>query len=465
MNRPLRDPRGGRFRYSARRRSVLRRRWRRTVSENLLRFGSDRDARRSEDGPLLTGRGCFTDDVSVPGQAHAAFVRAQIGHAELCGVDVSRALRMPGVLGIFTGKDLAAAGLGAIPPAVALPGRGGRPMFGAAMPPLAVGRVRYVGEPVAIVVAETAAQARDAADAVAVDEAELSAASDVERALAPGAPVIWPEAPDNVALDWTDGDAAAVEMACARAAHVERVRLLDTRLAPAALEPRAAIGQWDAVSGRYTLIAGTQGVAVVRRMLAEFVFKVPAPQIRVLTYDVGGGFGMKTQPYAEYAALLYAARHVGRPAVSPRKLSSRLESFLGDTAGRDGVLEGELALDAGGRILALRVRTFVGIGAYTSTFSAIFATNNTKNCLSSVYEVPLIQIDVKMVLTNAAPLGPYRGAGRPAALYLIERLLDGAARATGIDRVELRRRNFIAPSAMPYRAAHGPIYDSGEFEA
>src|SRR5437016_2592651 len=347
MNRPLRDPRGGRFRYSARRRSVLRRRWRRTVSENLLRFGSDRDARRSEDGPLLTGRGCFTDDVSVPGQAHAAFVRAQVGHAELRGVDVSRALKMSGVLGIFTGKDLAADGLGAIPPAVALPGRGGRPMFGAAMPPLAVRRVRYVGEPVAIVVAETAAQARDAADAVAVDEA-------------------------------------------------------------------------------------------------------------------GGGFGMKTQPYAEYAALLYAARHVGRPV---RWCASRLESFLGDTAGRDGVLEGELALDAGGRILALRVRTFVGIGAYTSTFSAIFATNNTKNCLSSVYEVPLIQIDVKMVLTNAAPLGPYRGAGRPEALYLIERLLDGAARATGIDRVELRRRNFIAPSAMPYRAANGQVYDSGEFEA
>src|SRR2546422_6318637 len=281
MNRPLRDPRGGRFRYSSRRRPVLRRRWRRTVSENLLRFGSDRDARRSEDGPLLTGRGCFTDDVSVPGQAHAAFVRAQVGHAELCGVDVSRALKMSGVLGIFTGKDLAAAGGGGIPPAVALPGRGGRPMFGAAMPPLAVGRVRYVGEPVAIVVAETAAQARDAADAVAVDEAELSAASDVERALAPGAPVIWPEAPDNVALDWTDGDATAVEMACARAAHVERVRLLDTRPAPAALEPRAAIGQGDAGSGRYTLIAGTPGAAVVRRMLAEFVFKVDRKSTRL----------------------------------------------------------------------------------------------------------------------------------------------------------------------------------------
>jgi aerobic carbon-monoxide dehydrogenase large subunit len=427
-----------------------------------LRFGSDRDARRSEDAPLLTGRGRFSDDVSVPGQAHAAFVRAQLGHAELRGVNPSRALTMPGVLGIFTGKDLAADGLGALPPAVLLPGRGGRPMFGAAMPPLAIDRVRYVGEPVAIVVAETAAQARDAADAVTVDAIELPVVSDVERALAPGAPVIWPEAPGNVALDWTDGDAAVVDAACARAKHVERVRLLDPRLAPAALEPRAAIGQWDAASGRYTLIAGTQGVAIVRRMLAEFVFKVPPAQLRVLTYDVGGGFGMKTQAYAEYAALLYAARRLGRPV---KWCATRLESFLADTAGRDGVLEGELALDAAGRILALRVRTHVGIGAYASTFSAIFATNNTKNCLSSVYAIPAIQIDVQMVLTNAAPLGPYRGAGRPEALYVIERLLDGAARAMGIDRVELRRRNLIPPSAMPYHAANGQVYDSGEFEA
>jgi carbon-monoxide dehydrogenase large subunit len=335
-------------------------------------------------------------------------------------------------------------------------------MFAASIPPLAVERVRYVGEPVAIVVAETAAQARDAADAVRVEVAELPAAVDVEGALAPGAPVIWPGAPGNVALDWTDGDAAAVDKAFAGAAHVARVRLVDTRLAPAALEPRAAIGQWDAARGRYTLIAGTQGVAVVRRMLAEFVFKVPPAQIRVLTYDVGGGFGMKTQAYAEYAALLYAARRVGRPV---RWCATRLESFLTDTAGRDGVLEGELALDGAGRILALRVRTFVGIGAYTSTFSAIFATNNTKNCLSSVYAIPAIQIDVTMVLTNTAPLGPYRGAGRPEAILLIERLLDDAARGTGIDRVELRRRNFIPPRAMPYRAVNGQVYDSGEFGA
>ena len=432
------------------------------MTESLSRFGSDRDALRSEDAPLLTGRGRFTDDVAVPGQVHAAFVRAQVSHGALRAVDASRARALPGVLGVFTGAELAADGLGAIPPAVALPGRGGRPMFAASMPALAIDRVRYVGEPVAIVVAETAAQARDAAEAISVDVVELPSLPDVERALAPGAPAIWLEAPGNVALDWTDGDAAAVDAAFGRATHVERVRMLDTRLAPAALEPRAAIGQWDAARGRYTLIAGTQGVAIVRRMLAEFVFKVPPAQVRVLTYDVGGGFGMKTQTYAEYAALLYAARRVGRPV---RWCATRLESFLADTAGRDGVLEGELAVDAEGRIVALRVRTFVGIGAYTSTFSAIFATSNTKNCLSSVYAIPAIQIDVKMVLTNTAPLGPYRGAGRPEAFMLIERLLDGTARATGIDRVDLRRRNFIAPSAMPYRAVNGQVYDSGEFAA
>ncbi|HAM55235.1 MAG TPA: carbon monoxide dehydrogenase, partial [Candidatus Rokubacteria bacterium] len=432
------------------------------MSENILRFGSDRGARRSEDEPLLTGRGRFTDDIDVPGQAHAAFVRAPVGHAGIRGVDVSKARTMPGVIGVFTGKDLAAEGLGAIPPAASFPGRGGKPMFAAAMPPLAAARVRYVGEAIAVVVAETLAQAQDAVEAVVADLAELAAAADVGRAMAPGAPTIWPEAPDNVAFDWTDGDAPAVETALTGAAHVARVRLLDTRLAPAALEPRAAIGQWDATTERYTLIAGTQGVAVVRRLLAEGVFKVPPEKIRVLTPDVGGGFGMKVQAYPEYAVLLWAARRVGRPV---KWRATRVESFLADTHGRDGVLEGELALDAQGQFLALRVRTFVGIGAYVSTYAAVFATNNTKNCLSSVYAIPAIQIDVKMVFTNAAPLGPYRGAGRPEALYLIERLIDAAARATGIDRVELRRRNLIPPSAMPYRAPNGQVYDSGEFEA
>lgn len=427
-----------------------------------LRFGRSGNALREEDDALLAGRGRFTDDLALPGQAHAAFVRASVGHGDIGRLDTAAAAKLPGVLGVFTGKDLAADGLGAIPPAAVFPGRDGKPMASAAIPPLALDRVRYVGEPVAIVVAETAAQAQDAADAVVAEYADLPAAPDAEAALAAGAPALWPQAPGNVSLDWGDGDAAAVDAAFARAAHVARVRMLDTRLAPSAIEPRAAIGAWDAASGRYTLIAGTQGVAVVRRLIAEGVFKVPVEKLRVLTHDVGGGFGMKVQPYAEYAALLYAARRVGRPV---KWRATRLESFLADTHGRDGVLEGELALDAEGKFLALRVRTYVGIGAYTSTYVAIIATNNTKNCLSSVYAIPAIRIDVKTVFTNAAPLGPYRGAGRPEALILIERLVDVAARASGIDRVELRRRNMIPPAAMPYRTATGQVYDSGEFEA
>jgi carbon-monoxide dehydrogenase large subunit len=427
-----------------------------------LRFGTAAGGRRSEDGPLLTGRGRFTDDVDLPGQAHAVFVRAPVAHALIRGVDSARALALPGVLAVLTGADARAAGLGAIPPAAAFPGRGGKPLASAPIPPLAVERVRYVGEAVAIAIGETPAQAADAAAAVTLDLEPLPAAPDTLAALAPGAPAIWPDAPGNVAFDWTDGDAAAVEAAIAGAAHVARVRLHDARLAPAALEPRAAIGRWDPTDGRYTLIATTQGVAVVRRLLAEGVLKVPVQQLRVLTHDVGGGFGMKVQAYAEYAALLFAARRVGRPV---KWRATRVESFLADTAGRDGILEGELALDAAGRFLALRMRARVGLGAYVTAFAAVFGTNNTKNCLSSVYRIPVIGIDVTLAFTNAAPLGPYRGAGRPEALYVVERLIDRAALELGLDRVELRRRNLIPPAAMPYRTPNGPIYDSGEFEA
>jgi len=432
------------------------------MTGSQFRFGSADNPHRAEDAPLLTGRGRFTDDLAVLGEAHAAFVRAPVAHARIRGIDVVAARNMPGVLDVITGRELADDGIGAIPPLVLLPGRGGKPMFGPAMPVLAAECVRYVGEPVAIVVAETAPQAQDAAEAVALDFDDLPAVSNVTRAQDPDAPAIWPEAPDNLSLDWEDGDTAAVEAAFRRAAHVARVRLQDTRVAPSTLEPRSAIGQWDETTGRYTLIACTQGVAIVRKILAENVFKVPLDQIRVLTYDVGGGFGMKVQAYSEHAALLIAARRVERPV---KWRASRLESFLGDTHGRDGALEGELALDKDGNFLALRVRTAVGIGAYASTYAAVIATNNTKNCLSSVYRIPAIHINAKMVLTNAAPLGPYRGAGRPEAIYLIERLIDMAANEMQIDRVALRRRNMIPPSALPYHAPNSPVYDSGEFEA
>jgi carbon-monoxide dehydrogenase large subunit len=424
------------------------------------RFGKAQAGSRAEDLPLVTGKGQFTDDLALPGQAHAVFVRSTFGHADIVSVDISGAAGMPGVLAVVTGRELADAGLGAIPPLAIFTGRNGQPMVSASMPVLAATKVRYVGEPVALAVAESLAQALDAAEAVAVAYSQLPAVSDVTRALSKDAPQLWPEAAGNIALDWEEGDAAAVDAAFARAAHVERVRLLDTRLAPSAMEPRAALATYDPDSDRYTLIAPTQGVAVVRKILTEAVFKVPAEKIRVLTHDVGGGFGMKVQTYPEYAALLYAARRVARPV---KWTATRLESFLADTHGRDGVLEGELALDADGRFLALRARTYVGIGAYTTTYVAIITTWNTKNCLSSVYKFPAIHFNTNVVLTNAAPMGPYRGAGRPEALYLIESLIDRAARAMNIDRAELRRRNMIAPAAIPYKTPNGPIYDSGDF--
>jgi len=427
-----------------------------------LRFGGGRGAIRSEDAPLVTGSGKFTDDISLPGQACAAFVRASVAHATIRRVEVASAAAMPGVLAVITGRDLAAENIGGIPPVASFNGRDGKPMYQAHMPVLATDRVRYVGEAIAIVVAETPDQALDAAEKVDVELDQLAAASDVERSMAAGAPAIWPQAPGNIALDWEDGDRAAVDAAFGRAAHIERVKLADTRLAPSAMEPRAAIATFDAQTQRYTLMAPTQGVAVVRKLLAEGVFKLPVSQLRIVTFDVGGGFGMKVQTYSEYAALMFAARRVGRPV---KWCATRLESFLTDTHGRDGELEAELALDDRGRFLGLRVRTCVGIGAYTSTFAAIFATMNTKNCLSSVYVVPSIHIGVKMVFTNAAPLGPYRGAGRPEAIYLIERLIDQAARAMNMDRASLRRRNMVAHSAMPYAAPNGPVYDSGDFRS
>ena len=429
-----------------------------TAGGPALRFGST--AVRTEDEPLMTGQGRFTDDLSEPGQCFAAFVRAQVAHAEIRHVDTAAALGMPGVIAVITAQDLAKDGLGPIPPVASANGRDGQPMRVAAMPVLAGERVRYSGEPVAMVIAESMYEAQDAAEAVQVELEPLPAFPDVTTSMAAGGQPIWPDTTDNIVLDWEDGDRAAVDAAFAQAAHVEEVRLLDTRLAPSAMEPRAALGMWDAATERFTLTAPTQGVAVVRRLLAEGVFKVPVEKIRVCTSDVGGGFGMKAQTYPEYAAVLYAARRVGRPV---KWCATRLESFLGDTHGRDGILEGQLAFDAKGKILGFRARTFVGIGAYTTTFAAIFATANTKNCLSSVYTIPAIHIEVKMVLTNAAPLGPYRGAGRPEAIYMLERLLDGAARTLKVDRAKLRQRNFISPAAMPYKTPNGPIYDSGEF--
>ena len=429
---------------------------------DTLRFGAGSRGDHDQLAVLARGAGCYTGDIDAGGQLHACFVRSDHAHARIRGIDSSLAAALPGVHAVITGAQMQAAGLGVIAPLAIFNGRDGQPMFKAGIPPLAYGTVRHVGEAVALVIAESARIAQDAALLVALDLEALPVAGSIEAALCADAPRVWPELPDNIALDWEDGDRAASDAAFNGAFHVEAVALDDPPLSPCAMEPRAALALWDAATGRYTLIASTQGVMVVRKLLAEGVLKVAAEKLRVITPDVGGGFGAKVQAYPEYAAILYAAKLTGRPV---KWCATRLESFLGDTRGRDARLEAALAFDRDGRILAVKADVRLGIGAYTSTYVGIVATNNMKNCLSSVYRIPSIRMRSRLVFTNSAPLGPYRGAGRPEAIYLLERLLDRASGKFGLDRAEIRRRNLIAAAAMPYSAPNGQVYDSGEFEA
>ena len=427
-----------------------------------LRFGAGRAGDRDELLTLVQGGGNYTSDIDHAGQLHACFVRSIEAHAHIRGIDAARALALPGVHAVITGGDLQAVGIGVIPPLAIFNGRDGKPMFQAGIPPLAYDSVHHVGEAVALVLADSLQVAIDAAGLVTVDLDAQPVASNIEAALAAGAPSVWPALPGNVALDWEDGDAAASQAAFAAAFHVEAVELDDPPLTACTLEPRAALAQWDATEGRYTLIASTQGVMVVRKLLAESVFRIAPDKLRVITPDVGGGFGAKVQAYPEYAAILFAARAVGRPV---KWTATRTECFLGDTRGRDSKLKASMAFDRAGRILGVRADATVGVGAYTTAYIGIVATNNTKNCLSSVYRIPSIHMRSRMVFTHTAPLGPYRGAGRPEAIYLLERLLDRASVKFGVDRAEMRRRNLIPAAAMPYSAPNGQVYDSGEFAA
>ena len=427
-----------------------------------LRFGQGRAGDHDEQRALLTGQGRYTHDLEISGQLYAVFVRAVEAHGRIKSIHTQAARGMPGVQGIFTGQDIEAAGLGRVPPIAVFNGRDGKPMAKAPIPVLAIDRVRYVGEPVAVVVADTVGQAIDAAESVDVELEALPVLITPQQAMHADSVCLHDDHTSNTVLDWEDGAADVSDAAFAKAHHIESVVLQDPPMAACAIEPRSAIGQWDSQAQRYTLMASTQGVMVVRKLLAEGVFKVPPESIRVLTPDVGGGFGAKVQAYPEYAAILFASKQLGRPV---KWTATRIESFLSDTHGRNSTLRAEMAFDRDGKILGLKADVVVGIGAYTSTYVAIVATNNTKNCLSSVYQIPSIRIRSRLVLTNAMPLGPYRGAGRPEAIYMIEQLLDRAAVSMGMDRIALRRRNMIPPSAMPYAAPNGQVYDSGEFEA
>ena len=431
------------------------------MSHQEFKFSNAQSGDHDELSALVQGQGCFTSDVVLPGQLHACFVRSPVAHADIRSVNTEAARAMPGVRVVLTGADVAAAGLGLIMPLVIMKGSNGQPMHASGLPILAADRVRHVGEPVALVAAQTLEQALNAAEAVEVDYDTLPCVTDLQQALQHDAPQVHAAAPGNVAMDWSQGDSATLDEAFAQAHYVQELDLQDPMLTGSPMEPRAALASYDAVADRYTLVAGTQGVKTVHAVLTAQVFKLPPEKIRVLTPHVGGGFGLKSQTYPEYAALLLASRLAGAPV---KWTATRLESFLTDTHGRNTHLRGRMAFDREGHITGFKADVLCGIGAYTSGYIAVVSTMNIYNCLSSVYRMPHLALRSRLVHTHVMSGGPYRGAGRPEAVYLVERLLDEASHALGMPREELRLRNLVPTSAMPYQAANGMKYDSGEFE-
>jgi len=430
------------------------------VSLSLMKFGVGQPVPRKEDPTLLRGEGRYSDDVNLAGQAHAVMVRSPVAHGVLRGIDIETASAMPGVLAILTAADLDAAGFGPLRCPMNLPQRDGSPMKTPPRPSLAVGKVRYVGEAVACVVAETAVQAKDAAEAVELDIEALPAVTAPHEALKSGAPQIHDEAPSNLVLDFHYGDAEAVKKAFTEAAHVTRLEIVSNRIAVSAMEPRSAIGSYDPATERWTLHLGCQGVMGIRGTLAKDVLKVTPDKVHVLTGNVGGSFGMKSQVYPEYGPLLLASKKLGRPV---KWTDERSESFLSDHAGRDHQRVAELALDKDGRFLAVRLSGTANAGAYI--YAPMPATTNAVKNVIDVYRTPAMEVNSKVVFTNTTPVAAYRGAGRPEGNYFMERLIDTAARELAIDPADLRRRNHIAPDQMPYKAPSGMNYDSGEFTA
>ena len=421
---------------------------------------------RREDGRLVTGQGCYSDDFNLPGQAYAQLVRSPHAHARILRVDATAALGVPGVLAVLIGRDAEADGLAPIPhrPVPTNPnefplgGRDGSSIFVAPHPVLPTDVVRFVGEPVAVVIAESAAAALDGVERMVVDYEPLPAVTATRAAGEAGAPVLWKEAGSNVCVDSVAGDAAAADAAFARAAHVVRLDTWVPRITGVPMEPRAALGVWDEASGRYTLYAGSGGVVRHKGDLAE-ILRVPETAVRVVAREVGGNFGTRNSFYPEFALVAWAARRLRRPV---KWTATRHEAFLTDYQARDLVSAMELALDADGNFLALRGTNTNNVGAHAVTFVPL---NKGRELSTSVYRVPVAGVRGRAVLSNTSPLAAYRSAGRPQAMFVIERLIDLAARRHGFDRLALRRRNLVPPEVMPYTNPFGIVYDSGAYAA
>jgi carbon-monoxide dehydrogenase large subunit len=427
----------------------------------MAKYGIGQPVPRFEDPRLLRGQGRFINDVNIPGQAHCAMLRSPHAHARIVSMDTEAALAAPGVLAVYTEADLAADGLGTM--RVSLPRKrpDGSPLFYVPHPGLARGFVRHVGDPVAMIVAETLTQARDAAELVSVDYEPLPSVTETARILDPDAPAVWAECPGNLSHIYEMGNKTATDAAIASAAHVVRQRIVISRVYAQFMETRGAIGVYDPGEERFTLYADVQYPHRVRDALARNIFKIPESKVRVIAGDVGGGFGTKGWQYVEHRLTLYAARKLGRAV---KWTSTRSEAIQSDEHARDNIADATLALDTNGRFVGLRVDTLCNVGAYISAERNLLSTFSNVSTLAGTYAIPAAYTHVNIAFSNSNPTAPYRGAGRPEATYAIERIIDTAAAQLGIDRVDLRRRNLIPESAMPYRNPFGVHYDCGAFE-
>ena len=425
----------------------------------LQKYGVGQPVRRKEDDTLVRGKGKYTDDFTLPNQAYAWMVRSSHAHGIIKGIGTVAAKAMPGVLGVWTGADLASSNYNPFTCGLPLKSRDGSPLKQTNRLALATDKVRFVGDPIAFVVAETLAQARDAAEAVELDIEPLPAVTNAAEAAKPGAPLLYDHIPGNVALDYHYGDTAKIDAAFASAAHVTKLDIVNNRVAVVAMEPRTALASFDKAAERYLLQVPTQGVSGNKATLAR-ILNVPPEKVRILTANVGGSFGMKNVNYPEYTCILHAAKALARPV---KWTDERSNSFLSDSQGRSQLIHAELALDAEGKFLGVRVSGYGNLGAYITGVAPVPLSINIGRNLASVYRTPLLGIDIKTVLTNTTLMGAYRGAGRPEANYYMERLIDRAADEMGINRLTLRKRNFIKPAQMPFAAASGVTYDSGDF--
>jgi carbon-monoxide dehydrogenase large subunit len=423
----------------------------------MTKFGLAQSVRRVEDPRLLKGDGRYTDDIVLPGMLHGIVLRSPHAAAKITGIDTAMASSIEGVKAIYTAADLNADGIGPLPCAVSLNNRDGSTMASPPHPVLADGTVRHVGDPVAFIVATTAKAARDAAELISVDYDVQSSITNLTHVTDAGTPLVWPDVKQNIVFDWEFGDRAKTDEQFARAAHVTQLTVVNNRIVVSSMEARASIADYDAATGRWTMYANTQGGWLVKGLIAP-LFGVAPEQFRIVTPDVGGGFGMKLFLYAEHVLTCYAARKLGQPV---KWMSDRSEAFLADTQGRDNLTLGELAIDAGGRFLAVRTRVVSNMGAYLSNFGPYIPTYAGTSVIASIYGFQSVYANVIGVFTNTVPVDAYRGAGRPESNYLMERLVDAAARELKIDRIELRRRNMV--TVMPHTTPYGTTYDSGNF--